>query len=68
MTRGMRAAEYIRDECRAAAEYDEGREREGIVGECDLCGETLRRGDGETYAVITADGRNVNLYCEYCFN
>lgn len=59
------AFDFIYDECRADAEYDRGREEEGVVGECDNCGGALHDYD-EALAVMDADGKNVAVYCQYC--
>lgn len=57
---------FIREECEADQYDEEEDERDDVVGECDLCGRELHDYDGDTLAVITADGTDANIYCRAC--
>lgn len=56
--------DFIRDECRD--DWDEPVEEPEAVGECDLCGNELHDYDNGCLALVSADGTEAHVYCQYC--
>ena len=60
-----RAIDFIREKEEMSAEAEAAKDKE-IICECDNCGRNIYEWENDTIAVVAADGKSHQVYCQYC--